>query len=163
VQQLLDDLSDRDTTPEEVCGLCPDLLPIVRARWQQMCRARAELDVLLPFQTTRNGSTQQLEDQSLPQVPGYEVDAVLGHGGMGIVFRARQVKLGRLVAVKMMLAGSYALEQERKRFRREAEAVAALRQANVGFLNPPIRPLHCWRRWPRRFTRHIKGESFTAT
>jgi tetratricopeptide (TPR) repeat protein len=131
VQQLLDELFDHDTTPEEVCGTCPDLLPIVRGRWRQICRARAELDALLPILPSGSSSTSVPEEQPLPQIPGYEVDAVLGHGGMGVVFRARHLKLGRFVALKMTLAGSYASLAERERIRREAEAVAALRHANV--------------------------------
>jgi serine/threonine-protein kinase len=50
---------------------------------------------------------------------------------MGVVYRARHLRLGRLVALKMALAGSSAGPQERERFRREAEAVAALRHPNV--------------------------------
>jgi hypothetical protein len=71
------------------------------------------------------------EELPLPQFPGYEVEAVLGRGGMGVVFRARHLRLNRLVALKMALAGSYATPHERERFRREAEAVAALRHPNV--------------------------------
>jgi serine/threonine-protein kinase len=67
----------------------------------------------------------------LPTVPGYEVEAVLGHGGMGVVYLARHLRLGRLVALKMALAGSSVGPNERERFRREAEAVAALRHPNV--------------------------------
>src|SRR3954463_11765313 len=48
VQQLLDDLLDGDGTPEDVCRSCPDLLPVVRDRWRQMSRARAELDAVFP-------------------------------------------------------------------------------------------------------------------
>jgi hypothetical protein len=50
---------------------------------------------------------------------------------MGMVYRARHLRLGRLVALKMALAGSYAGQHERERFRREAEAVAALRHPNL--------------------------------
>jgi serine/threonine-protein kinase len=36
VQQLLDELLDAHATPEEVCAMCPELLPVVRDRWLQM-------------------------------------------------------------------------------------------------------------------------------
>ncbi len=132
VQELLDEMLDREAaTPEEVCGLYPELLPAVRERWGQICRARAELDALLPVSPNGTLPAMPHEDMPLPQVPGYEFDAVLGHGGMGVVFRARHLRLGRLVALKMTLAGSYAGPHERERFRREAEAIAALRHANI--------------------------------
>ena len=67
----------------------------------------------------------------LPQVPGYEIESILGRGGMGVVFRARHLGLNRVVALKMGLSAAYAGPQERERFRREAEAVAALRHSNV--------------------------------
>src|SRR5689334_18511793 len=129
VQELLDELFDRQATPEEVCGACPELLPAVRERWRQICRARAELDALLPIWPQGSLPTQP-EELPLPQVPGYEVESVLGRGGMGVVYRARHLCLGRLVALKMALAGSFAGPNERERFRREAEAVAALRHPN---------------------------------
>jgi serine/threonine-protein kinase len=50
VQELLDEIIDTGRTPEEVCGTCPELLPEVRARWEQMCRVRAGLDALFPDQ-----------------------------------------------------------------------------------------------------------------
>jgi serine/threonine-protein kinase len=131
VQVLLDELFDREATPEEVCGTCPELLPVVRDRWRQICRAREELDAFLPVLQDGAAPTTPPEESCLPKVPGYEVEAVLGHGGMGVVFRARQLRLGRHVALKMTLAGAYAGSHERERFRREAEAIAALRHANV--------------------------------
>lgn len=67
----------------------------------------------------------------LPQVRGYTVEAVLGRGGMGLVFRARQHQPNRPVALKMLLAGGYASPQELARFLREIEAVAALRHPNI--------------------------------
>src|SRR5262249_9295812 len=67
----------------------------------------------------------------LPRVPGYEVEAMLGRGGMGVVYKARHLRLGRTVALKMLLAGDCAGPSDRARFQREAEAVANLRHANI--------------------------------
>jgi WD40 repeat protein/serine/threonine protein kinase len=68
------------------------------------------------------------ETVGLPAVPGYEVLRELGHGGMGVVYLARQVGLNRLVALKMLRAAG---PEQRARFRAEAEAVAALQHPNV--------------------------------
>src|SRR5262249_5609886 len=68
---------------------------------------------------------------ALPRIPGYEVGAVLGRGGMGVVYQARHLRLNRPVALKMLLAGAYAGPHELARFQREAEAVAGLRHENI--------------------------------
>ena len=52
----------------------------------------------------------------LPQIPGYEVEAVLGQGGMGIVYKARHLRLNRSVALKMLLPGAHASPEFRQRF-----------------------------------------------
>lgn len=70
-------------------------------------------------------------DGELPAIPGYEILKVLGRGGMGVVYQARQTALKRLVALKMILSGGQAGEAERNRFRAEAESVARLRHPNI--------------------------------
>jgi serine/threonine-protein kinase len=133
LRQLLDQLLDSHATPEEVCAPCPELLPELRARWRQMRRVQADLDALFPASVAPGAPPPALpaDDTALPQVPGYEVELVLGRGGMGVVFRARHLRLNRPVALKMLLAGAYAGPHERERFQREAEAVASLRHPNI--------------------------------
>ncbi|MCI0458848.1 MAG: protein kinase, partial [Gemmataceae bacterium] len=67
----------------------------------------------------------------LPTVAGYELLGVLGQGGMGVVYKAKQIGLKRLVALKMIKAGAHAQLEELSRFRTEAEAVARLQHPNI--------------------------------
>lgn len=75
--------------------------------------------------------TENPQDQSSwPIIPGYEIIGVLGRGGMGIVYHARQHGLNREVALKMVQAGEDD-PTHRARFRLEAEAVAQLQHPNI--------------------------------
>ena len=68
---------------------------------------------------------------ALPDIPGYEVLGLIGYGGMGVVYKARQTQLKRLTAIKMILSGPQARPEELARFRREAEVVARLHHPNI--------------------------------
>lgn len=64
-------------------------------------------------------------------IAGYDVLGILGQGAMGVVYKARQRGLKRLVALKMISAGMHASDNERSRFRAEAEAAATLQHPNI--------------------------------
>ncbi len=67
----------------------------------------------------------------MPSVPGYELVEELGRGAMGVVYRARDLRLNRQVAIKMILVGALAGPRERARFETEARAVARLQHPHI--------------------------------
>jgi tetratricopeptide (TPR) repeat protein/tRNA A-37 threonylcarbamoyl transferase component Bud32 len=85
-----------------------------------------------PARTTPAAAPAQPgQTPELPALPGYEVLAVLGHGGMGVVYKARHLALNRVTAVKMILSGAHADREEAARFRLEAKAVAGLDHPHI--------------------------------
>jgi eukaryotic-like serine/threonine-protein kinase len=68
---------------------------------------------------------------ALPKVPGYEIQGVLREGGMGIVYKAWQIQVGRVVALKMLPAEKKATPRNRGRFKREAHTVGQLQHPNI--------------------------------
>jgi serine/threonine protein kinase len=94
-----------------------------RTRFPALVITGREIEGTLPGrQTTASESIQ---------VPGYQVLEFLGRGGMGIVYKARHVRLNRMVALKMISAGAEANAKELARFHTEAEAAARLQHPNI--------------------------------
>jgi serine/threonine-protein kinase len=115
--------------PIAVESLCPDdrtLQEAVRQRIDQRERFRTRWAPEQPSEPAP-GTAPPFAGQ----LEGLEILEVLGQGGMAVVYKARQCRLDRLVAVKMVLAGAHAGPAARSRFRREAEAIARLHHPNI--------------------------------
>jgi serine/threonine-protein kinase len=134
VRSLLEEALNSGRSPEEVCASHPELLEEVRSRWLRIRGLAHDLERAFPS----SGATivgerdpDRAMPSALPRIPGYELDSVIGHGGMGVVYRATHLKLTRTVAVKMLLAGDYASAKELDGLVREARAVASLGHPHI--------------------------------
>ncbi len=124
----------RSVRRKRSAAIVPELLPQVRRRWQRKLACDAQLDAMFPapeFGPPFGDPSSEPSSTDLPQIPGHELLEVLGRGGMGVVYKARHLRLNRPVAVKMLLTGAHASPEARERFLREAEAVAGLRHPNI--------------------------------
>ncbi|HYT87143.1 MAG TPA: protein kinase [Gemmataceae bacterium] len=107
----------------EQCTLCETTL--------QQLEGESDL-ILSALRLPANGATASGGDEeartALPRLPGYEMIQEIGRGGMGVVYKAKQVRLGRLVALKMLLGSD---RNRLERFHAEAATVAQLQHPHI--------------------------------
>jgi serine/threonine-protein kinase len=134
VQELVDQIVEFGCSAEAACSGCPELLPKVRRALIGLKRMEQRVSALFPPSSADSTGTLPVRAVStvdLPKILGYDVQEVLGRGGIGIVYKAWHLRLNRPVAIKMLLSGGYAGPHELERFHREAEAIAALHHPNI--------------------------------
>jgi hypothetical protein len=139
----------RPVSPEELCRNAPELLPELQKR----IKALQSMDGMMqddtdPHLLTPSTPTPKPVATASPHaavsavqphktfagsfcLPGYEIIDEIGRGGMGIVYKARQISLNRLVAIKTFLPGEDVREDDLERFKREASSVALLQHPNI--------------------------------
>jgi len=129
--ELLSVLSDRAARGEAVdleeeCRAHPDMAQDLRELWGTVLVADAVGSVARDSSSDGAPLAVAERDQEPRRVGDYELLEEIGRGGMGVVYRARQVNLNRELAVKMMLRGPLASQGDRERFLAEAQAAARL-------------------------------------
>jgi serine/threonine-protein kinase len=126
--------------PEEVCAECPEKVEELKRHLQVLGAMKGFLEAGgttlegpdLPPTGGEDPPGGNAEAASLPrEIAGYEILGELGRGGMGVVYKARQTRLNRLVALKMILTGVHAGSEQLARLRAEAQVVARLQHPHI--------------------------------
>jgi len=130
-------LQGQGISVEELCSECPELADelrkevALRAQPGMINETLAEPLTAGPTPSAKLAPPPLPSGYRFPAIPGYEILGELGRGGMGVVYKARQIKLNRLVAIKTIISGAHAGARERARFAAEAESVARLQHPNI--------------------------------
>ncbi len=128
-------------TPEELCADCPELLNEFKECLQAVVGMNAVLNTRISPTGSYVACTEiiggppaalpPVPHPAWPVIPQYQILEELGRGGMGVVFKARQTALGRIVALKTILPQGTIREESRQRFLEEAKAMALLQHPNI--------------------------------
>jgi predicted ATPase len=105
-----------------------------------------------------DASRRTSPEAEMPAPEGYEIIEILGRGGMGVVYKARDIRLGRFVALKFLSPGAARDRRALARFRREARAASTLNHPTVCTLHG----LGTYRGRPFLVLEWVDGETFRA-
>jgi hypothetical protein len=132
-----------EVTAEEICRDCPELVATLKEQLQTQASKACDPFATVPppadpFVTTDPFATQPTATTNepvvipgAPVIAGYDILQELGRGGMGVVYLAVQRATKRRVALKVLLHGGYASDQQRRRFEREVDLAASLRHPHI--------------------------------
>ncbi len=108
-------------------AICPGCGGVLPSGWAALSCPRCLVRISVEAQE----KGQMFPPGEVPLLGDHELLDEIARGGMGVVFRARQRRLGRIVAVKVLAGGEFAGVEARRRFRTEAEAAARLQHPGI--------------------------------
>jgi serine/threonine protein kinase/tetratricopeptide (TPR) repeat protein len=123
---------------EEFVRQYPDFEDLLRQRIQNLLKINTLFDTLVQTDESDFDATSTGLELVGQKIGGFEIEEIIGRGGMGVVYLARDTRLKRSVAVKSIPAELQASSTARTRFRREAELLVSLNHPNIGSIHEII-------------------------
>ena len=123
---------------EEFVRQYPDCEDLLRQRIQNLLKINTLFDTLVQMDESDFGATATGHDLVGRKIGGFEIREIIGRGGMGVVYIARDTKLDRLVAVKSIPPEFQKNATTQARFKREAKLLASLNHPNIAVIHEII-------------------------